>query len=377
MRIIDRYLLRQFIKSFLVFFVSLTGLYIVIDAFGNLDEFIGYGEQQGSLLAVLMEYYGARALTFFDLTSGVLMLVAAMFTVTWLQRSQEMTALMAAGISKGRIVAPILVAVAVISGLAALNRELLIPRYQDKLSRNAQDWLGENARPVHPRYDIETDIYIGGMHTYAHEMRIEKPNFLLPPRLAEFGSRLIAENAYYRPPEFGRPGGYLLCGVTQPEALEDRSNILDGQKAVILMPKQTSWLEPDQCFVVSQLAFEHLEGGATWRRYSSTWDLIRGLRNPSVGFGPDVKVTIHSRFVQPILDMALLFLGLPLVLTREQRNVFSAIAMGGFVVGAFFSVVITCHALGTNYLLSPALAAWCPLMILVPLAVWMAEPLRE
>jgi len=101
------------------------------------------------------------------------------------------------------------------------------------------------------------------------------------------------------------------------------------------------------------------------------------LRNPSVGFGPDVRVTIHSRFVQPILDIALLFLGLPLVLTREQRNVFSAIAMGGFVVGTFFSVVITCHALGSNYLLSPALAAWCPLMLFVPLAVWMAEPLRE
>jgi len=51
--------------------------------------------------------------------------------------------------------------------------------------------------------------------------------------------------------------------------------------------------------------------------------------------------------------------------------------MGGFVVGAFFSVVMTCHALAMNYLLSPALAAWFPLMIFVPLAVWMAEPLRE
>jgi lipopolysaccharide export system permease protein len=316
-------------------------------------------------------------LTFFDLTSGVLMLVAAMFTVTWLQRSREMTALMAAGISKVRIVAPMLAAVAVISLLAAVNREMLIPRYRDKLSRNAQDWLGENARPVHPRYDVQTDVYIGGLNTYANEMRIEKPNFLLPPRLAEFGSRLMAENAYYRPPEADRPGGYLLRGVTQPESLKDRSSIGNGRDAVILMPADTPWLEPDQCFVVSQLGFEHLEGGAAWRQYSSTWELIRGLHNPSVGFGPDVRVTIHSRFVQPMLDMTLLFLGLPLVLTREQRNVFWAIAMCGFVVGAFFSVVIACHALGTNYLISPALAAWCPLMIFVPLAVWLAEPFRE
>ena len=33
MAIIDRYLLRQFVKTFVICYVSLTGLYIVFDAF--------------------------------------------------------------------------------------------------------------------------------------------------------------------------------------------------------------------------------------------------------------------------------------------------------------------------------------------------------
>ena len=124
-------------------------------------------------------------------------------------------------------------------------------------------------------------------------MRIEKPTLHLPTRLAEYGSRLTAKNAYYRPAADGRPEGYLLCGVTQPEDLAKCASIYDGQNPAILMPKDAAWLEPDQCFVVSGLEFEHLAGGTAWRQYSSTLDLIRGLRNPSVGFGPDVRVTLE------------------------------------------------------------------------------------
>ena len=39
MRIIDRYILRQFVQTFLFCFLSLTGLYVVFGAFTNLDSF--------------------------------------------------------------------------------------------------------------------------------------------------------------------------------------------------------------------------------------------------------------------------------------------------------------------------------------------------
>ena len=40
MKVMDRYILRRFLWAFAVFFCSLTGLYIVIDAFNNVAEFI-------------------------------------------------------------------------------------------------------------------------------------------------------------------------------------------------------------------------------------------------------------------------------------------------------------------------------------------------
>ena len=86
---------------------------------------------------------------------------------------------------------------------------------------------------------------------------------------------------------------------------------------------------------------------------------------------------LHARLVQPLLDMTLLFLGLPLVLKREERNVFLAVGLCVHVVLLFMAVTIACHYLGENLTINPSLAAWAPLMIFAPLAVGLSEPLRE
>lgn len=377
MKIIDRYVLRQFVQNFLVCFCSLTGLYLVFDAFANLDEFLRYADKQGGLLQVMGGYYTYRAIFFFDRTSGILSLIAAMFTVAWIRRHNELTALMAAGISGGRVVVPIVVSAATIAGGAALNRELVLPRVRTQLSREPKDLLGDLAQPLRPRYDNETDILIRGKHTFRDEQRIELPQFGLPPRLDYLGSQLVAENAYFRPAEGDRPSGFLLVGVSQPENLAAQPSASLGDRPVVLTPRDTPWLEPHQCFVVSHVNFEQLVGGKAWRLFSSTPQLIAGLKNPSLDFGADVRVAVHTRFLQPALDLTLLFLGLPLVLTRENRNVFLTVGLCLLLVVAFLLVVLGSQYLGSSYLLSPALATWLPLVIFVPLAAGMADQFRS
>jgi len=145
MFIIDRYLLKQFTQIFVICFLSMTGLFIVIDAFENLDAFSAQAGQEGSLLGIIAKYYAYRSLGIFERTGGILAMLAAMFTVTWLGRHQELTALLAAGISKVRVLKPLLLAVIVISLLGVLNRELLIPQVREQLMHDTKD-LGSNAQ---------------------------------------------------------------------------------------------------------------------------------------------------------------------------------------------------------------------------------------
>jgi len=381
MTIIDRYLLKLFIKILAICFFSFTGLFIIIDAFGNLDEFIAYGEQQNGILRVMCDYYGARVLSFFDRTSAVLTLVAAIFAITWMQRNNELTALMAAGINLRRVVKPLVLAVIVVSVLALANREFLIPSVRDKLSRNAQNWLGDTKQPLRPQFDHKTDILIGGQHTVVAERKIENPTFRCFTNYGSFGRQLVAETAVFLPRTNERPSGYLLNRVEVPEDLQLHSSSFiqtkEQREPVIFSPSDTTWLEKDQLFVVSEVDFDHLANGSSLKQYSSSMDLMRGLRNSSLDYGADVRVTIHARFLQPLLDATLLFLGIPLVLTRENRNMFVAAGMCVSVVAVFFVVVLACHALGASGIINPALAAWLPLIIFVPIAYGLAAPLRN
>jgi lipopolysaccharide export system permease protein len=380
MFILDRYLLWQFARSFVICFVSLGGLFVVIDGFGNLDSFMQYAEKQGSLAGVMAPYYGYRLLAVFDATSGVLTLVAAMFTISLFQRHNEMTALMAAGVPVGRIVRPVVWAVVAVSLAAVGVRELVIPAVRDQpgLARNAQDLLGDVARDLTPLYDQQTDILLQGKATYADTRRIHKPNFRLLRSLAKYGNQLVGEDAFYRPPQQGRPGGYLVQKVSQPAKITERPSLALADRPgrpVILTPADTPWLQKGEVFVASNVTFEQLTGGWAWRRFASVFELIGGLRNPSLEFAADVRVAIHARFVQPVLDATLLLLGLPLVVSRQQRNVFLATGLCFAVAATFMVVVIVCQEMGRQSLVNPALAAWLPLFVFVPAAAVVAEPL--
>ena len=378
LRTIDRYLLRQFAQTFFICYLSLTGLFVVFDAFTNLDEILKAAREDGGLMKVFA-YYGCRALFFFDRTAGMLTLVSGMFTMTWIQRHNEMIALMAAGVSKIRIVAPMIGAGIFIAVLATVNRELFVPQVREELATTPQDLLGTKEKLLDPRRDYETDILFQGEATIRKDQRIEEPVFRLPDALSDYGTKIVAESAHYMPPSGGRPGGYLLKKVTRPDDLAQQASLTLGDHPILLTPKDyPDWLGEDECFVASNIDFEQLTGGTAWRDFSSTAQLIKGLQNPCMDFGADVRVAIHSRFVQPFLDINLLFLGMPLVLGRERRNVFIAIGLCGAIVSLFVATALTFQFLGGSYLAHyPAFAAWAPLLIFIPTAVWLAGSIWE
>ncbi len=377
MTIIDRYLLRQFIKTLLICYISLFGLFVVFDAFTNLDGFLHRAEDHGGLVRVMSQFYAYRAVYFFDRMAGLLVLTAAMFTAAWMQRHQELTALLAAGISRVRVVTPIVVAAAVVAAAASVNRELVIPRFREELSQSAKEPAGDAPRKVQPQYDQRTDILIRGEAAVADGRRILKPDFRLPMSLESYARQITAREAFYRPAEGKRPAGFLLDGVQQPKDIATRPSLYLGEELVILTPADAQWLLPEQCFIVSDVTFDQLTDQQSSREFCSTAQLIATLRALNPDFGGRVRVTIHYRFVQPLLDVTLLFLGLPLVVTRGNRNVFVALGLCLGVVTVFLLVVMGCQRAGCDLLIAPALSAWLPLMIFAPVAMEMAYSMKK
>ena len=300
-----------------------------------------------------------------------------MFTIATFRRHNEMTALMAAGIRNLRMIRPLLIMASVLVLLAVINREFILPSLRQELSLDMKQQRDQKSDALTPVYDNQTDILLSGKGLILSNEKIVQPNFFLPRNLDRYGVQLLADEALYQRAAEGRPRGYLLSGVRQPEGLVTEASLQVEGVPTLLTPRDTAWLEKDECFVVSGVEPKLLASGGTWQQFSSTSELADALENPSVKHNPGVEVELHSRFVQPFLDINLLLLGLPLVLTRQSRSLFFSVGLCVLLIVVFMAVIMLCHSLGSAAMLSPSLAVWLPLMFFVPLAVATSLPLSE
>lgn len=378
MLIIDRYITRLFFKILLVAGAGMIGLYVVVDMVGKLDDLIAQGASGGSLHTILLEFYGARILMLFDNVSAPLALIAAVSTLVWMRHRNELTAIQSTGTGPLRVVKPLVFAAIGVSVLSVCSREILIPRFHDRLTRSAQNWDGTQQEPFRPHHDQSTDILIGGRWTLRADRQIVEPVFRLHQPIGQFHRPIVARIANWLPASGDHPAGYLLEDVSKPRNLHECDSVFRGRDPVILSPSDTPWLTANQCFVVSEIDFDRLTTAGSSFRYQSSQHLIRNLRTGRLDYRSVMRVTLHSRIVRPLLDLTLFLMGVSLVLSQRYRNVFVAAGLCAAVVVVFYAVTLVCHAMGNNgYLLSPVVAAWVPLLVFAPCAYSMTLALRD
>src|SRR5207248_1725244 len=96
-------------------------------------------------------------------------LLAAMFTIAWMQRHNEMLPLLSAGVSMRRIVLPLIVCSCILLSLAVLNQELLIPHLGAKILMQKDDPDGDKEVFVSGRFESNL-IHIEGGQAQRKEM---------------------------------------------------------------------------------------------------------------------------------------------------------------------------------------------------------------
>jgi lipopolysaccharide export system permease protein len=385
MTTIDRYVLQLFGKVLLVCFGSLAGLFIVVETFNNLEEFLELGQAKGGLFHVLQSYFAPRIFSLFDRTSALLTLVAAIFTLTWLQRTNELTAIMAAGISRIRVAKPLIIAAVVVSLFAVLNREAVIPHFGTDLVKTAQQWDGSKAT-MHSGWDHQTGIYMSGAYLVPKDQRIVQPKFDVPASVFRANEasysfddevQLKAESAVYEQASDDHPAGFRFEKVSEPKNLERFSSVYREQQLIVAVPSDTPWLGKNEVFLPSTIDFYQLEVGDAMQQYQSTPSLIVQLRNPANNYGAGMRRLAHSRILQPFLDLSLFLIGLPLVVSRGDKNIFVAAGACLGVIILYFAITFTAVYLGDSSILRPYQAAFFPLLVFAPWAAWILPKLNQ
>jgi lipopolysaccharide export system permease protein len=368
-RVLDRLMIYGYIKSYIICLVSLLSLYIVVDLFMNVNDFAHANDGLGPFLHHVGIYYAARSTTIFDRLAEMIVLLAAMFTIAWVQRNNELLPQLSAGTSTQRIVRPVLLAACGMLALTTLNQELVIPRLSNLLALNRDDPNGDRDLLVRSGYE-PNQVFIRGDVGIRKELLIRNFHCNIPQSVAAGNIvNLYAKEARYIPPDAkGKPrtGGWMLT-ETQPPELEGWGN------KDILEP-----IAPGRYFLKTQeIDFDSITRDShKWFYLASTWRLFQELCKSDVERLPAMAVLFHMRLTRPILGMILVFLGLSVILRDQNRNVFISAGLCLVLCAAFFAVCFACQQLGDKEFVSPALAAWLPVLIFGPMAFVMFDAIH-
>jgi lipopolysaccharide export system permease protein len=284
---IDWLLLKGYFKAYLVCLISLLSLYIVIDMFMNLDEFTSRHHGIADVAAHIASYYGYRLTKFFDQLCEPITLMAGMFTVAMMQRSNEFIPLLSAGVSTRRVVLPVLVSAWIMLSLAVANGELLVPRIAAKLSLERDDPDGGKELSVHGAHEPNR-ILIYGERGQRRGMTVRRFYCTIPGSIAGHLVEFSAAEGSYVPKAAGGElcGGWLLTG-TVPERPPE-----GWEREDVLKPLH----DPGKYFLYTQeVDFDAVTRQSKWFQLASTTRIYEELQRPDTVRVPQMAVLFHMR----------------------------------------------------------------------------------
>ena len=359
MTLLDRLMIRGFLKAYVASLISILGLYIIVDLFTNLEDFSEHHVGLRPILIHIGLHYGYKIPKIFDLLGEAIVLMAGAFTVALVQRNNELVPMLSTGVSTRRVIRPILLTSFALLGLSVANQELVIPQIGSHLMNDRDDPKGEKPVVVQGAYE-PNGINIEGEVALPREGMVIKPiSVVIPENLAGSLIHLHAEEGWYIPPGEGpRRGGWLLLKA-KPAELPDWNQ-----------PDILEMIDEGKYFLhTREVDFELLTRNRTWFTYATTARLAEELSKPDSTRMAAMAVLFHQRLTRPILGMLLILAGLSVILRDQNRNIFLSAGLCLVLCGAFFAAQFACKSLGDNEYLSPALAAWLPVLVFGPLSV--------
>ncbi len=366
MTLLDRYILRSLAFNYCVALIIMISLYMLLDLFFNIDEFTETDETISAVIAGVGGYYGAHLFLYFSQLSGVITLFACMTTLARMRKANELTAMLASGVSLYRVAVPVMGFGLATSLFWYVDTEWIIPRVAHRLARSHEDAAGTKARGVWFVKDLDGSL-LSALEFIPADAEMKR---LLVLRRAKDGSAesiLEAEKANWVPIPAHPNGGLwkLVRGVERFRRVSEADLGPRDRVEAVPVDRFESSLSPEEIEV---------RQAQQWLNYTSAGKLSElAERDPTIL--PRIRQIQHGRFATPLIHLLMLLLGLPFFLSREPANILTDAGKCLAVCGLCFFLA----AVGENFVVTQRLSAlpsWLPLIVFAPVAVVMIDRVR-
>jgi lipopolysaccharide export system permease protein len=345
MKKLDWYVFRGYLISYAICLVSLIGLFVVVDLSARLGDFMQSGRQ--NLPVYIFRYYMYNIPLIFGKVSPLITLLAAMFVMTKLKKGNELTPIMASGISVQKVLAPIVIFAGLVSFASLAMEQWTIPKISQILRERDLSAEKNKYQFYNLIHDRENGVLMFMIQYKPSEDLMEIVHLSKLDEKARETMHIYATRGRYARREKGwiLEEGYVRRFDSQGIRLGDgRPEVFDR-----MVFKDTAILP-----------FDVERGGHQGGVRPLTHLLRIWQANPQMS---SLGVRFHFRASFPFANLILLMVGLPFVLRSRSRSFFLGAAMSGVVVAAFFAASYACLKLGYSEFLPPIFAGWLPTVL--------------
>jgi lipopolysaccharide export system permease protein len=353
--LISRYLLRTFGRTFALALSAFVGLYLLVDFFEKVDDFI----EHSAPAALYLGYFLNKIPLIATQVVPLACLLAVFTTLGSLARHNELTALHSSGVSLLRVTAPLLTATLLIAALSLLTSEFLVPDTIGRANiilnssvkgkpavafKRDKIWLRDGRNIINIRVATPENATLQGVSIFQFDERFALHSRTDVDRATYGGGRWRGGELLWR--RFDPATGAISETATRKEAYL-RMNIT-----------------PEDFQVPGSKRNEDLN-------FRDLKNIARKLRRD--GFDPTrFLVDMHSRIAAPFACVIMGFLGIPFALSKGRK---SSLALGigiSVAIGViFFILQATLLAFGYSAVLPPIAAAWSANLLFLMLGCWL------
>jgi lipopolysaccharide export system permease protein len=340
-KIIDRYLIKQFLQTILFGLLAFTVIFVVIDLMENLDDFI----DQNVPTLIIFHYYLVFSPDIIKLMTPVAVLFSALFTAGKAANLSELTALKASGISLNRFMAPFLVTSFVISLFSIYFAGYVVPMANQKKVEIQMKYL-------------KKDLNYGGSNIYFQDTRNRLVSIAYFDKFSDQANRVSIEKFANNDPT------HIVQRIDAVRMVYDSSDnswtAYRVVKRIFLEDSQQSSMTPT--LKLTNLNFKPSELTIKQQKpeemdLGDLYDLIQRQKR-SGNNTTALMIEYYSRFAFPMASIVVVLFGLPISASKRRGSLAVHIGINILLTFIYLVFMKISQAFGKNGALDPFLTAW-------------------
>jgi len=358
MKIIERYILKEFIASVFYCIAVFIFLYVMADLFNYLDEMM---KNQVSLNSILTYYLNSTPSIFVQVTP-VAVLLSTAYVLSNLNRNNEITALRASGVSLWSIIRPILVAGFLLSLLVFIVNDKIVPPSFEVSNKIRQEEIRDVKKDGQKEKILENVALYGSDNRMIYAKYFDpRKNTLKEIIILEHDkdqnikSKSSAEEARWRNNKWVFRDFYTY-------SLDKKGDIIgtsiDEEKTIGL--KET----PED--------FKKLKWRTEYMNFAELREYISRFSGSGIKTIKVLSVDLHYKISFAFVSLIVIVVAAPLSLVvKRGGGLLIGIGISIAVVLTYYAVSSICLALGKAGFFPPFIAAWMANFIFLGLGIYL------